>query len=360
MRPLLASCLTIGLTAAAASAGPLPDQVLFEQGRQAVLELRWSDATAALTRLLEAYPDSSYSDGARYWRAFARAEAGDCASAYSDLIALEERFPSSPRLPAARALRVRCAGALLASSSQGVERAKYARVISDASQHSTLPARLSAADVLLSADPAEGARALREATAGLDDPTLAEVILDRHFGDALALARPADPSLPMGPANAVILVRTGNGMEALGVPEALRAAGDDSASGFPTHVRIAVEEALLAVRRAGARPGAAAGREASRVAQVEDTEIHLYRGGLETVRIVVLSRRNGYRDDNVRVFVERDGRIVELSAREAEQMVRESDTRAMGQRALTFVGSSLALIRLDLGAAAAAPTGSAR
>lgn len=349
----LAALLTLAAAAVAAtvavpSGSASPDRALYEEGRQAVLEMRWKDAETALARLLQSHASSSYTDDALYWRAFARAEAGDCSSAWADLTDLEKRFPSSPRAAAARALRVRCAGALLAARPDDPGRSDYTRLIAEATRHDSLPGRLSAAEVLLAADPVEGARALREVASGLRDRTLLEVVLDRHFGEALAVARPADPALPLGPANAVVLVRRPDGAEALGVPEALRAARDASESGYPARTRSAIEQALASLRGAGARDGAADGRETSRVSQVEDTEVHLYRGAGETVRIVVLDRDHGYRDDNVRVFVERGERHTELDPQEAERMVQAGDTRVMGPRALTFVGSSLALIRLDL------------
>jgi hypothetical protein len=87
--------------------------------------------------------------------------------------------------------------------------------------------------------------------------------------------------------------------------------------------------------------------------QIEDTEIHLYRNGDEVVRILVLNRDQGYHESNVRVFVERDGNITEVPARDAERMAARGDTRLLRERSLTFVGSSLALIQLDLEGATA-------
>jgi hypothetical protein len=312
------------------------------------MEMRWEEAGAALGRLLAVHPDSPYADAALYWRAFARAEAGDCASAYADLVTLEERHPRSPRAAAARALRVRCAGSLLAASPDDPKRGDYARLINRATRADALPARLSAAEVLLAADPAEGARALGAIAVDLPDRTPLEVLLDRHFGSAAAVARPADPALPLGPANAVILVRRPGGVDALGIPAALRAARDPSDSAYPPRTRARIEQALGEVRQAAGDDAVRSGREVSRVSQVDDSEIHLYRGAAETVRILVLNRRKGYREDNVRVFVEQGGRQTELGLREAEKMAEAGGTRVMGPRALTFVGSSLALIRLDL------------
>lgn len=345
--------LQAALLAGAAMAhpdAPPPDRALYEQGRQAIMAMRWDQAAGALGRLLAAYPDSPFADDALYWRAFALAEAGDCASAYPDLATLEERYPRSPRAAAGRSLRVRCAGSLMAASPDDPKRGDYARLISEATRADALPARLSAAEVLLSADPVEGARALRVVAADLRDRAPLEVLLDRHFGSSPAVARPADPALPLGPANAVILVRRPGGADALAIPEALRAARDQSDSAYPPRTRIRIEQALGEVRHAAVTDPAHSGREVSRVAQVDDSEIHLYRGAAETVRILVLNRRKGYREDNVRVFVEQGGRQAELGLREAEKMVESGSTRTMGPRALTFVGSSLALIRLDLDA----------
>lgn len=346
--PVLPVAALAAAAAVLASSIPAPDRALYEQGRQAVLEMRWKDAEVSLARLLETYPGSPFSDDALYWRAFARAEAGGCASAYADLTLLEERYPGSPRVAAGRALRVRCAGALLATDPDDPKRADYARLIAEATRRDALPARLSAAEVLLAADPVEGARAVRSVAAGLKDRTLVEVVLDRHFGEALAVARPADPALPLGAANAVVLVRRPDGADALSLPEALRATRDESESAYPPRTRAAIEHALANIRQAGLRESPGGGREASRVVQIEDTEMHLYRGPEETVRILVLNRGLGYREDNVRVFVQRGGQHAELSARDAERMVEAGDTRTMGPRALRFVGSSLALIRLDL------------
>lgn len=354
---LLAALLVLPAAPASAAvapspaSSPAPDRALYEEGRQAVLEMRWTDAIGVFERLLASHPRSPFGDGALYWRAFARAEAGDCAAAYTDLLALEERHPASPRAAAGRALRVRCAGTLLMERPDDPRRAEYARLITEATQRDALPARLSAAEVLLSADPVEGARAVHALAAGLQDRTLLEVLLDRHFADSLALARAADPALPLGPANAVVLVRRPDGVEALGVAEALRVARDDKGSAYSPRARADIQRALDAIRRAYSRGNGTVGRERSRVARVDESEIHLYHGSEETVRILVLDRRRGYREENVRVFVEHGARLTELSMREAEKMAQEGDTRVMGAHALTFVGSSLALIRLDLEAA---------
>jgi hypothetical protein len=333
---------------ALAVAGPAADRALYEEGRQAILEMRWRDATDTLSRLLSAHPGSDYEDDALYWRAFARAEARECAAAYSDLALLEERHPGSPRAEAGRALRVRCAGVLLVDSPADPRREEYASLISRASHSETLPARLSAAEVLLTTSPAEGARALSEVGSQLRDGTLVEIVLDRHFGEAGALARPADPTQPLGPANALVLVRRTAGADALSIPEAARAARPYGPGRYPPTTRAAISSALAVLRRSLGSAGYSAGQEVSRVLHAEDSEIHLYRGPSETVRILVLDRRRGYNPGNLRVFVEREGEASELSLGEAERMVEGEDTRAMGPRALTFVGSSLALIRLDL------------
>ncbi len=340
------------LACAPASGAPAPDRALYEEARQAILEMRWKEADAALGRLLESRPDSAYADDALYWRGFARAEAGDCGSAYEDLSLLEERYAGSPRAAAGRVLRVRCAGILLATDSADPRRADYARLIAAATRSDTLSARLSAAEVLLGADPVEGARALRALAPTLEDRSLLDVLLDRHFGASAAVARPADPARPLGPANAVILVRRAAGVDALGVAEALRASRDDSGSSYGAAARAAIERSLDDIRRAMESAEDGDGREVSRVVHVEDSEIHLYRGSGETVRILVLDRARGYQDSNVRVFFERGDQQAEMGAREAERMAEGGDTRVMGPRALTFVGSSLALIRLDLGAVA--------
>jgi hypothetical protein len=298
--------------------------------------------------LLTAHPDSDFDDDALYWRAFARAEAHECAAAYSDLSLLEKRHPGSPRAEAGRALQVRCAGALLLDSPADPRREEYARLISRASRSETLPERLSAAEVLLTTSPAEGARALSEVGSELRDSALVEIVLDRHFGEAGALARPADPAQPLAPANAIVLVRRPAGADALSIPEAARATRAKGQDRYPAATQAAIADALTALRRSLGSAGFSAGQELSRVLHAEDSEIHLYRGPSETIRILVLNRRRGYNSANLRVFVERDGESSELSLGEAERMVDGGDTRAMGPRALTFVGSSLALIRLDL------------
>jgi hypothetical protein len=351
-RPRLA---TLGLAVAAAVCAPArplsataPDRALYEAGRQAILEMRWREAADTLTRLLSTHPGSNFDDDALYWRAFARAEAGDCAAAYSDLARLEEQHPASPRAEAGRALRVRCAGALLIERPSDPRREEYARLISRASRSETAPERLSAAEVLLTTSPAEGARALSEVGSLLRDGSLVEIVLDRHFGEAGAVARPADPARPLGPANALVLVRRPAGADALSIPEAARAARPNGPGRYPPAARAAISEALASLRRSLGSAAYSAGQEASRVLHAEELEIHLYQGPFETVKILVLDRRRGYNPGNLRVFVEREGGTSELGLGEAERMVEEEDTRVMGPQALTFVGSSLALIRLDL------------
>ncbi|MEE9217441.1 MAG: tetratricopeptide repeat protein [Acidobacteriota bacterium] len=343
----------LSATALAAPPGPPADRVLYEDGRQAVLEMRWAEASTTFERLLRKYPDSSFGDAALYWQAFTLIESGDCASAYAQLEILEKRYPSSPRARAGRALRVRCAGKLLIEGSGGERAADYAHLIAEASHTGEMPARMSAAEVLLSTRPVEGVRTLQELARDLDDPSLLEVILDRHFGGASAVSRPLDPALPLGPTNAVILVRYRNRIQALGLAEALRAAKGETDSDYPASLRSAIHDALLEVRRSALRRRPTAEAERSQVAQVDDTELHLYHRGDETVRILVLNRERGYREENIRVFFERNGELTELPVSEAEKMARVGDTSLMGSSALTFVGSSLALIRVDLEAAAA-------
>ncbi|MCZ6779416.1 MAG: tetratricopeptide repeat protein [Acidobacteriota bacterium] len=355
-RPLAVAVLALAVSI---SFGGLPaDRSLYEEGRRAVLERRWEAASVVFERLLAAHPDSAYLDDALYWYAYSRAESGECELAYEKLRSLEERFPESHRAVAGHALRVRCAGALLITEPDHPSADEFSILISGTTdeRHSTM-ARLAAVEVLLSTDPVEAARALQTLAGEVEDSSLLEVTLDRHFGGKWAIARPADPAFRLGAANAVVLVRQPDGVAALSLAQALHATAGEAGAAYPERVRADIHEALLDVRQASIRPQKPGRRERSQVVQIEDMEVHLYHRGNEAVRILVLNREHGYESDNVRIFVERDGRLTDLAVADAEKMAEEGNTRVLGRGALTFVGSSLALIKLDLGATAAVTLG---
>ena len=85
------------------------DQSLYNNGRSAIFEERWSAARTVFEELNRRFPTSPLADDSHYWLGMALYEMSEAEGAYAVLSEMADKYPASPWSDDARALRVRCA-----------------------------------------------------------------------------------------------------------------------------------------------------------------------------------------------------------------------------------------------------------
>jgi HEAT repeat protein len=155
----------LGASAAASAARPAPlpadiqtdDAKAYQQAYGFVLAEKWTEADKALADFLKAYPESRWSDDARYWKCYLlEKRGGSQEAAFNCYKAFVDDNPSSEWADDARANLVRI-GRALADAGQGEYRAFIESLQADEDE--------------------EVALAALEALAGRDDPGARDAIL---------------------------------------------------------------------------------------------------------------------------------------------------------------------------------------
>src|SRR5262249_36130442 len=136
------------------------------------------------------------------------------------------------------------------------------------------------------------------------------------------------PSQGFTEGNVAVMVRSGNQVSYLALDEALEIArGGRHDSRFNAETVRQIREKLIQGEKGlvesggpGSMSSSSEGGSMSAIVKVVDGEVHYYRNGDETSRIVVLSRQAGFQPENVRVFIENPSGIREVPLEEARRL----------------------------------------
>ncbi|MGH9869434.1 MAG: tetratricopeptide repeat protein [Candidatus Polarisedimenticolia bacterium] len=371
---LLPLGLLLAMVAGSAQAGP--DQDLYARGRDAVFAERWDDARKALEDLIRRHPDSQHADDAHYWLGMALYESHEPDRAYGILKQMQERFPESPWNDDGRVLMVRCAEAALLAAprsaspdrpAQGTASvAEYEAFLQKSTRDSSSKVQLLAIDTVLGTRPEMAAELLPRLSSGRAPREATGIVLDRFFGGAQVKVLMERPSLGFTEGNVAVMVRTGDKVEHLGLNEALELAGPAGRASkrFEPDVRNELGEKLVEAERTLIEPAGPGtiettdnGLSRSAIIKVVDGEVHYYRNGEETSRIVVLNRQAGFSPRNVRVFVESPSGMRELPLDEARRL-KAGGGEGLGEPTVRYLKAALAIIEIDLTRIPGAPAGS--
>jgi hypothetical protein len=363
-RRLGAWVLAVTLAAVPLPARAGPDQELYARGRDAVFAERWPEARQALDELIRRYPDSSHADDAHYWLGMALYEMSEPDRAYLTLKQMQGRFPESPWNDDARALMVRCAEAALLArpasrSAEGGDRPRrdeYEAFLDRSTKDSSSKVQLLAIDTVLGARPGKAAELLPRLSSGQASPQAAGMVLDRFFGGERVKVTMEHPSQGFTEGNVAVMVRRGDSVSHLGLSEALELVrpGSRRDSRFDaatvSQIRdklIRAEKGLMETGGPGSIESAPDDRSMSAIVKVVDGEVHYYRNGEETTRIVVLRRQAGFHAGNVRVFLENPGGIRELPL-ETARGLNPGGALDVSEATVRYLKAALAIIEIDL------------
>jgi len=351
------------------------DQDLYNTGRNAVFEERWSDARKALDELSRRFPDSAFADDAQYWLAMTLYELGDAEKAYGVLKDLTQRFKDSPWNDDARVLMVRCAESALKSAAGRAPRAvigraaplrassEYQAFLEKSTRDANSKVQLLAIDTMLLSNPGRAPELLPRLNGGRTSREAAGLVLDRFFGGEKVKVTLENPALGMRDGNVAIMIREDDQVTYLSLTEAtelMRSAGSGSAAGrFSPAVIAEVRSKVLQAERNLVREGdpgtvqtlpGLGSRSMSAIVKVVDGEIHYYRSGDETVRILVLRRQAGFNEDNIRIFVENGSSLREIGLSDARRLSPQGAAGASGlsEATVRYLKAALAIIEIDL------------
>ncbi|HKY32066.1 MAG TPA: tetratricopeptide repeat protein [Candidatus Polarisedimenticolia bacterium] len=383
MRPVRAVVLAAAF-AAAAVAWPAPswatqDKDVYARGRDAVFAERWAEAREAFQELLREHPDSGYADDAHYWLGMTLYELGKAEEAYTVLKEMNGRFPESPWSDDGRVLMVRCAEAVIKGAPRGAPRsgssfglgaepvrlAEYEAFIERSTRDTSSKVQLLAIDSMLESRPEKAGELIPRLSTGRAPRQAAGMVLDRFFGGETVKVAVEDPRLGMSEGNVAVMIRRGEQVTHLGLSEALEAArpGPAGPHRFDEATSEQIRRKLVQAERNLVRSGdpgsiesapGADGASMSAIVKVVDGEIHYYRTGAETSRIVVLRREAGFNGANVRVFVEAGGTMREIPLQEARGLVAGAtgEGSPLSEATVRYLKAALAIIEIDLTRAA--------
>jgi len=367
----------IGVTLLLLLAGPVRaagDQDLYDRGRTAVFEERWQDARRTFEDFARRYPASPYADDAQYWLGMAWYELGDPEQAYAVLKTMTSQYPDSPWNDDGRVLMVRCAEAVLKDASQtpaGAPRvtvstpsarlAEYESFIEQSTQDSNSKVQLLAIDTMLGSKPGKAPELLPRLNNGKASREAADMVLDRFFGGDRVKVTLEDPDGGLTDGNVAVMVRQGEGVDYLTLSEAIALARSaPGASRVPPYDDATVTEIrdkLIRTEQSLTRegdPGSVemlptnGGRSMSAIVKVVDGEVHYYRNGSETTRIVVLKRQGGFNADNIKIFFDDGATVSELSLAEARSISASGGPHGLSEPTVRYLKAALAIIEIDL------------
>jgi len=372
--------LALLLAMATGAAQARPDQDLYARGRDAVFAERWDEARKVLEDLIRRHPNSSHADDAHYWLGMALYESHEPDRAYGILKQMQERFPESPWSDDGRVLMVRCAeAALLAGSPERSSRgagetdvtdptvriAEYEAFLQRSTRDTSSRVQLLAIDTVLGARPEMAPELLPRLSSGRASREATGIVLDRFFGGARVKVLMERTSLGFTEGNVAVMVRTGDRVEPLGLHEALELAGPAGRGSkrFDAEILDELREKLVEAERTLIEPAGPGtiestddGLSRSAIIKVVDGEVHYYRNGDETSRIVVLNRQAGFNPGNVRVFVETLSGMKELPLNEARGL-KAGGSEGIGDPTVRYLKAALAIIEIDLTRISGAPAG---
>jgi len=370
--------LLCALLSGAAGVVPLraaADQDEYNRGRNAVFEERWDDVREIFDDFEERFPRSPHADDAQYWLGMALHEMGQHERGYEVLKRLAARHAESPWIDDARVLMVRCAEAIIKSESgkppfrrgDGIDPAapvppasaqkriaEYEEFLDESTRDSSAKVQLLAIDTVLESRPAMARELLLRLNAAEGSPGTIEMILDRFFGEGVVKVTMSDPSLGLTDENVAVMVRDADTVHYLTLSDAAGIAlrGEAAGSPFSATTIAAIGAAILAAERTqvreaerGAAPEPGGG---ATIVKVMDGELHHYRSGAETTRILVLNRGAGFRPENIRVYVEGRGGIDDVPLEEARGFTTRNNPMGLSVGTINYLKAALAIIEIDL------------
>jgi len=344
------------------------DQSLYNRGRSAVFEERWSDAKATFEEMNRRFPSSPLADDAHYWLGMALYEMGDAESAYAVLQQMADKYAGSPWSDDARALRVRCAELAMRNTPSGSSggsgapsrpRNEYATFIEKSTRDANSRVQLLAIDTVLEANPGRAPELLPRLNTGAASREAADLVVDRFFGGERVKVTMENPLLGIRDGNVAIMVRQEGGISYLSLAEAtdLIRDGAPGTTRFDAGVVSEIRDKLLKAARNLVREGdpgtietplIGGGSSMSAIVKVVDGEVHYYRNGDEIVRIVVLRRESGFTDENVRIFLESRGSVRSMRIAEVRALPNGLAKLGLTEATSRYLKAALAIIEIDL------------
>ncbi len=352
------------------------DQDLYDRGRTAVFEERWQDARRIFEDFTKRFPASTYADDAHYWLGMTLYEMDEPERAYEVLKTMTAAYPESPWGDDGRVLMVRCAEAVLkaaespgagASSTRSTPRvpparlAEYESFIEQSTQDTSSKVQLMAIDSMLVSKPGRAPELLPRLNNGKAPREAADMVLDRFFGGERVKVTLEDPDGGLTDGNVAVMVRQGDEVEYLTLSEAIALAkaspGANRSGRFDEATVTDIREKLIRTEKSLMREGdpgsvemlpSAGGHSMSAIVKVVDGEVHYYRNGPETTRIVVLKRQGGFNAQNIKIFVDDGSSVRELSLDQARQMPGASGPQGLSEATVRYLKAALAIIEIDL------------
>jgi hypothetical protein len=360
----LARALALVLAAAPLAAYAGPDQDLYSRGRDAVFAEQWTVARQALEEMIRRFPESGHADDAHYWLGVSLYEMGEPDRAYQTLKQMQGRYPDSPWNDDGRALMVRCAEAALLArpasrSGDGTDRPhrdEYEAFLERSTHDSSSKVQLLAIDTVLGSRPEKAPQLLPRLSSGQASREAAGMVLDRFFGSERVKVTMEHPDQGFTEGNVAIMVRRGDAVSYLGLTEALDlvhpGARRDGRFDADTVAQIRdklirAEKGMVETGGPGSVESTPDGNSMSAIVKVVDGEVHYYRNGEETTRIVVLRRQAGFHAGNVRVFLENAGGIHEIPLATARGL-HPGGAIELSEPTVRYLKAALAIIEIDL------------
>lgn len=349
------------------------DQTLYEEGRNAVFEERWKDARRIFEDLTRRYPQSAHSDDSRYWLGMSFYEMGDPEQAYAILKELNTLYPDSPWSDDSRVLMVRCAEAALRravdrAAPGGLRadrpadpRSEYRAFIEKSTRDASARVQVLAIDTMLGTNPGRAPELLPRLSGDRTSREAADLVLDRFFGGDRVKVTLESPMLGLRDGNVAIMVRQNDRITYLSLSEAtdlLRGTGTPPR--FDPSITNEVREKLLQAERNLVREGdpgtvetipGLGSRNMSAIIKVVDGEVHYYRHGDETVRILVLRREAGFTEENIRIFTEIRGNVRQIGLAQARSLSPAAPASGAGplsEATVRYLKAALAILEIDL------------
>jgi hypothetical protein len=298
---------------------------------------------------------------------------------YEVLKRLAARHADSPWIDDARVLMVRCAEAIIKSASgkpgfrrgDGIDPAapapgssaqkgvaEYEDFLDESTRDASAKVQIMAIDSVLESKPAMARELLLRLNAAAGSPETVDMVLDRFFGNSLVKITMADPSLGLTDENVAVMVRTGDTVHYLTLSDAAGLAIQPNAAGapFPPATMAEIGASILAAGRNQVRdadrPRSSSASDpenpGATIVKVMDGELHHYRSGAETTRILVLHRDAGFRADNIRVYVEGKTGIVDVALEEARSFTTRNNPLGLSTGTINYLKAALAIIEIDL------------
>ena len=368
LRSLMAVGICLAATAGSLARAAEGAQELYDRGRTAIFEERWSDARAVFSNFAQKFPASPLADDAQYWLGLAFLEMGQPDSAYATLKTMPSKHPDSPWNDDARALMVRCAEAALREQHGGAGmrtaagvpsastgRGEYEAFLERSTQDGSSRVRMLAIDTMLESQPGRASDLLPRLTSPDAPRGAADRVLDHFFGAETVRVTMLDPALGLRDGNAMVAVREHESVQNLSLTQALESVAP-GATRYPAAIQEEIrkqldlaQHSLMQEGGAGSllAPDAASGNVKSAIIKVVDGEVHYYRNGSEVTRIFVLDERGGFTDRNQDLPGHRRGKPRAESQRGAG-LTASGGRQGISDASSRYLRAALAIIEIHL------------